>query len=244
MRRSSTTVTGSKSSTWLEAADVTTDSFFATLNAENAAIHASALQHPTVLGIGAGSLPEATFRYYIEQDYNFLLRYVRVLAQAVAAGPDLPTATKLAELVSSTLSIEVGALIDLYVAFGGVREELDVIRPAPTCQAYTDHLLATASGGSLFVILASVLPCQWGYGEIGRHLYRSGLPADARYASWIEEYASDDYGVLVNWLVCRFDELAAAESNANRDAARHAFALSTHYEHAFWEMAWTREQWA
>ncbi len=222
---------------------MTTESFFASLTAANAATHEAALNHPAVLGIGDGTLPEATFRYYIEQDYNYLLRYIKVLARAVAASPDLATATKLAELVSSTLSVEVGALIELYAAFGGVRDELDAVRPSPTCQAYTDHLLATAAAGNLFMMLASVLPCQWGYQEIGHHLRQRGLPDDPRFARWIEEYASDEYGTLVDWLVRRFDELAAIESEATRAAARQAFALSTYYEHAFWEMARTQEQW-
>ncbi|HYI14385.1 MAG TPA: thiaminase II, partial [Thermomicrobiales bacterium] len=135
-----------------------------------------------------------------------------------------------------------GALIDLYAAFGGGRDALDTTRPAPTAQAYTDHLLATSTTGNLLVILASVLPCQWGYREIGHHLRRRGLPDDERYARWIEEYASDEYGSLVDWIVCRFDELATGESDANIAAARHTFALSTHYEHAFWQMAWTQER--
>jgi thiaminase/transcriptional activator TenA len=220
------------------------ESFFATLTTENAKTHESGLRHPAVLGIGDGTLPEATVRYYIEQDYNFLCRYARVIAQAVAASPDLPTATRLAELLHTTLSVEIGALIDLYVSFGGARQSLEKARPAPTCQAYTDHLLATAAGGNLFVILASILPCQWGYREIGHHLQRRGLPNDSRYARWIEEYAAPEYSMLVEWAVCRFDELAASESDASLASARQAFALSTHYEHAFWEMAWTREAWA
>jgi thiaminase/transcriptional activator TenA len=134
-------------------------------------------------------------------------------------------------------------LIALYAEFGGQRERLDATCPAPTCQAYADHLLATAASGNLLVILASVLPCQWGYREIGRHLLRRGLPDDPRYARWISEYASDEYGELVDWLVCRFDQLASEESTATLQAAREAFALSTWYEHRFWEMAWTREGW-
>ena len=223
---------------------MTNDSFFASLAVENAERHQMALEHPSVLGIGDGSLPEATFRFYIEQDYNYLLRYLRVLSQAIVASRDLPTASRLAELVNSTLQLEVDALIDLYAAFGGQRDRLDATRPAPTCQAYTDHLLATAAGRNLLVILASVLPCQWGYREIGRRLYARGLPDDLRYARWIKEYASDEYGALVDWLVDRFDQLAAEESPATHQAAREAFALSTYYEHRFWEMAWTMEEWA
>ncbi len=219
-------------------------SFFANLTSEHAACHEAALHHPAVLGIGDGSLPEATFRYYIEQDYAYLRQYVRVLAQAVVASPDLLTATKLGELVSTTLAVEVGALIELYALFGGERDRLDTISSAPTCQAYTDHLLATASGGNLFLILASVLPCQWGYREIGHSLRARGLPADSRYARWIEEYASIEYGSLVDWLVGRFNELASGESALNLQAASRVFELSTYYERAFWEMAWTREEWS
>jgi len=237
------TAIGWRSFRWLEVDDVSHDSFFATLTAENAAGHQRALAHPSVLGIGDGTLPEPNFRFYIEQDYNYLLRYLRVLAQAVAASTDLPTATKLSELVNSTFALEIDALIDLYVAFGGERDALDHTRRAPTCQAYTDHLVATAAGGNLFVILSSVLPCQWGYREIGRHLQRRGLPDDPRYARWIAEYASDEYGSLVDWLVCRFDELARDQSTTTLQAAREAFALSTYYEHRFWEMAWTMEEW-
>ncbi|MGH9176825.1 MAG: hypothetical protein ACRD1H_20825, partial [Vicinamibacterales bacterium] len=116
-----------------------TDSFFAILCVGNADAHHMGLCHPAVLGIGDGSLPEATFRYYIEQDYQFLRRYVRVIAQAVAASEDLPTATKLAELLHSTLAVEIDALVGLYAAFGGLPEALDATEPAPTCQAYTDH---------------------------------------------------------------------------------------------------------
>jgi thiaminase (transcriptional activator TenA) len=218
-------------------------SFFAVLCDDNAAIHHTGMAHPMIRGIGAGSLPEETFRFYIEQDYQFLTRYIRVIAQAVAVSPDLPTATQLVNLLHGTLAIEIDALVELYEAFGGQREQLDTVPPSPGCQAYTDHLLTSASSGNLLVILASILPCQWGYREIGRHLLREGLPDDTRFARWIQEYASDEYGGLVDWIIDRFDDLAAEASPADRERARTVFALSTRYELGFWEMAWTRQQW-
>jgi thiaminase (transcriptional activator TenA) len=220
-----------------------TGSFFAQLCDENADIHHQGLAHPTVRGIGSGTLPEEIFRFYIEQDYQFLLRYVRVIAQAVAASPDLATATQLATLLHGTLAVEIDALVELYQAIGGERSRLDEVAPAPGCQAYTDHLLATSARADLLVILASILPCQWGYREIGRKLKREGLPRDARYARWIEEYASDEYGKLVDWIIERFDALAREAGAAAREQARTAFAISTRYELGFWEMAWTRQTW-
>lgn len=218
-------------------------SFFNELSAENHDLHTAALNHPVVLGIGDGTLDQSTFRFYVEQDYAFLRRYVRVLARAVDAAPDLATAEPLAELLHGTLATEIGALRELYAAFAGTPDDLDNIIPAPTCQAYTDHLLACATDRNLCLILAAILPCQWGYAEIGRHLYARGLPDDHRYARWIDEYASEEYGHLVHRAITTFDRLALVESNGIRERARHAFHLSSHYELRFWKMAANRESW-
>lgn len=214
-----------------------TASFFDELCARNAATHHTSLEHPVVAGIGRGDLPEATFRGYIEQDFLFLCAYVRVLARAVAASPSLDDATMLAELLHATLTVEIAALRELYAAFDGEPDALDVTPMASTTRAYTNHLLASSAEGSLPLILASILPCQWGYREIGRHLAARGLPADPRYARWIGEYASDDYGTLVDRIITRFDALARAASDWERERCREVFAASSVYEHGFWEMA-------
>lgn len=213
------------------------------LQRDNEATHRAAHDHPVVRRIGDGTLPEATFRFYLEQDYQFLLRYARVLARAVAAAPDAPTATRLAELLQSTLAVEIDTLVELYATFGGERAALDAAVPAPACQAYNDHLLATAAGGELAVILAAILPCQWGYREIGQALAARGLPEHPGYARWIGEYASAEYGALVDWVAERFDELEACASEAARREAARVYALSSRYELAFWEMAGTGQRW-
>lgn len=212
-------------------------SFFDNLCAANVDSHHACLEHAVVVGIGRGDLPDAVFRGYIEQDFLFLRAYVRVLARAVAASPTLDDATMLAELLHATLVVEIAALRDLYVAFDGAPDWLDATTLAATTRAYTDHLLATSAEGSLPLLLASILPCQWGYREIGQHLALRGLPADSRYARWISEYASDDYGTLVDRIITRFDVLTYAASGWERERCRDVFAISSTYEHGFWEMA-------
>ena len=49
------------------------------------AIHA----HPFVRGIGEGTLPPERFRFYMHQDYFFLIEYSRVIALAAAKAPRL-----------------------------------------------------------------------------------------------------------------------------------------------------------
>jgi len=209
-------------------------SFFAELCAANAATHHACLEHPVVVGIGHGELPESAFRSYIEQDFLFLRAYVRVLARAVAASPTLDDATMLAELLHATLTVEIEALRALYASFDGDPGALDAGSMSATTRAYTDHLLATSAEGSLPLILSSILPCQWGYREIGHHLAARGLPADPRYAGWISEYTSDEYGALVDRIIARFDVLSCAASSTERARCHDVFAVSSTYERAFW----------
>jgi thiaminase/transcriptional activator TenA len=219
----------------MQHATTSTATFFDELCAECADTHAGSLSHPVVRGIGAGTLPLAAFRAYLAQDYLFLLQYARVLAQAVAAAPDRATMTRLAELLRSTLAVEVDALRALYARCDGDPARLDASEATPICAGYTAHLLASAERGNLLVTLAAILPCQWGYREIGRALASAGLPDDARYAAWINEYASDEYSALVDWALQRFDAAASGASADERELARAAFRESSEWERRFWE---------
>ena len=209
-----------------------------------APIFAEERAHPFVRGIGDGTLPVERFRFYIEQDYVFLVEYSRVLALAVAKGHELAGMGQFAELLHATLNVEM-ALHRGYAAKFGIAEDAWAgIAAAPTTYAYTRHLLATAYAGSLAEIAASLLPCQWGYGEIGRALASAGAPADQPlYAEWIQMYAGEEYHQLVSGLIASFDALAAQESEAGRARLTAIFHTSARYEWAFWEMSWRMEQW-
>lgn len=222
---------------------VDTQPIFDILRQYTSGLHRRTLEHPTVRGIGAGDLPEETFRYYLEQDFQFLLRFVRVLAISASSAPDLGSMAQLSRLVTSTVDLEIDALKALYRRFGGDPVRLDAVEPSPTCTAYCNHLLAAVHQRDLLVSFAAILPCHWGYHDIGLHLQRAGLPADERYAAWIEEYASDEYGELVHWAIGRFNELGEHASDEQVAAAQRVFDLSSRYELGFWEMAWQRETW-
>lgn len=214
------------------------------LRTQGEPIWSRSLAHPFVLGIGTGSVPVERFRFYIRQDYVFLVEYARVLALACAKGVDLPVMAKFSELLHATLDSEM-ALHRAYAReFGITAEELERTAPAPTTYAYTRHLLETAWSGSLGEIVASLYPCQWGYWEIGTMLAARGLPRDAPlYCQWIETYSSKEYGELAHWVKALLDRRGSSASPAERERMAERFLLSSRFEHAFWEMAWTMEGW-
>ena len=57
-------------------------SFSAELREAAAPVWERHVAHPFVAGIGDGSLPEDKFRFYVRQDYLFLIDYGRLLALA------------------------------------------------------------------------------------------------------------------------------------------------------------------
>ncbi|HYH11277.1 MAG TPA: thiaminase II [Thermomicrobiales bacterium] len=199
--------------------------------------------HPFVRGIGDGSLDGDRFGYWLRQDYLYLIDYSRLFGAAVLRAPELEAMTRFAELLHGILVTEMD-LHRSYVAGFGITEA-DLLREtkAPTTQAYTDFLLRIATTGDYPALLGALLPCMWGYNEIGLRLAERGMPDDERYQAWIEMYASAEFTELAAWCRALTDDACAGLPESALQRVEDAFITSSRYELAFWEMAWTNERW-
>lgn len=199
--------------------------------------------HPFVLGIGDGTLDEQRFGQWLRQDYLFLIDYARLFAAAVLKAPDLETMTTMAQMVHEILHTEMDLHRSYVADFGITREDLERETKAPTCQGYTDFLLRTATTGDFIELLGALLPCMWGYSEVGKQLAQRGMPEDQRYANWVAMYASEDFAALGAWCRDVVDRLGADLPDGARKRVEETFITSSRYELGFWEMAWTGETW-
>jgi thiaminase/transcriptional activator TenA len=157
--------------------------------------------HPFVRGIGDGTLPEDRFRFYVRQDYLFLIDYGRLLSLAAARAPRLEWMRRFAGLAQSVLETEMDLHREFAARWGITTEQLESERAAPATDAYCDFLLRTAALGDFAELVAALLPCMWSYAEIGQRLAGAGPPEHERYAEWIAMYASDEFADLAAW--CR-----------------------------------------
>jgi len=205
------------------------------LRERGAAAWAAAVGHPMVAAIGAGTLPHETFRFYFEQNVQYLHSYVRAIALTIAAAPDRASQATLARFLNQIGDVEIPANLGFLERLGGSRDALPA--QLPTTRRYAGHLLQAAGSGNMAVSLAALLPCQWSYGEIGRRLAAAGRPADPVYADWIAMFSGDGYDELVLASTSLLDSCAEATDPAATEAA---FDGATAYELAFWEMAYTR----
>ena len=194
--------------------------------------------HPFVCGIADGTLDAERFRFYVRQDYLFLIDYGRLLALACARAPRLQWMARFAELARSTLQTEMQLHRDYAAQWGISDAQLEQEQPQAATRAYTDFLLRTAALGDFAELIAALLPCMWGYSELGQRLAHDPRPADERYARWIEMYSGAQFARLAGWCREVCDEAADGAGEDERTRMREAFLVSSRHELEFFEQAW------
>lgn len=212
------------------------DSLRETFAAEWRAAHED---HPFVRAMGDGTLTLKKFQFFMRQDYLFLTAYCRMLAVAASKCPDLDSMRWWAKLLDETLNSEMALHRSFCDDFGITEKQLGQTRPAKATAAYTGFLLETARQESVAVISAALLPCQWGYDEIGRKLARDLKARPGSFhARWIAGYNSPEYHALTDWMRKFVDRLGDEAGPEEQARMAGVFLAGTRLELAFWEQAW------
>jgi thiaminase/transcriptional activator TenA len=202
------------------------------------------LTHPFVAALGAGTLPEQKFKYYILQDARFLGDLARVFAAGAHKAPDAESSLRFAKLVEETIVTERGLHETYGNRWGMTREHMLSVPMAPTNFAYTRHMLSVAYNGTAAELTVVALPCAWIYCVVGRHLLRNGPPEPRHpYRDWLMLYASPEFAQVQEWMRAKVDLWAQDAGDAEKKRMQDAFLISSRYEWMFWEMAWKEEEW-
>ena len=211
------------------------------LLAAGEAIWDAQIEHPFVVELAEGTLDEDAFRHWVEQDYRYLLDYARVFAIAGTKAADEPTMTHLLGVAHEILDFEMDLHREFAANYDLTREDLENVRKAPTCVAYTNFLVRTAHEGSIAEIAAAIYPCGQGYLDVAEHMTDLATE-DHRYTPFIEKYTSDEFREAVAWMR-EFVDRTGEQYPGEHEAMREAFLTSARLEHEFWEMAYTQEEW-
>ncbi len=200
--------------------------------------------HPFVQGIGNGTLAKEKFRFYMIQDYLYLIEYAKVFALGAVKARDLETMGRFSKLLDATLHEEMELHRQYAKKFAISTEELEEAKPSPITLAYTHYMLQVSQNGTLAELVAALLPCMWSYWEIGKILNeQSGASEHEFYGEWIRMYASDEFGKLATWCIDLMDQLAEGKSVAELSNLEDIFLNTTRFEYMFWDMAYHEEMW-
>lgn len=206
--------------------------------------------HAFVRKLATGTLPEASFRHYLIQDYLFLIHFARAYALAVYKSETLADMREAAAVVDALLNTEMRLHLDYCARWDLSEDEITESPEARATLTYTRFVLETGHAGDLLDLLVALAPCACGYGEIGARLIADpdtkldGNP----YREWIELYGGEEFQTVTRNAVAQLDSVAARRiGEAPEDSGRwpslvRIFRIATQLETDFWQMGLERTE--
>jgi len=200
--------------------------------------------HPFIEEMVSGTLPERKFAFYIGQNILFLRELARAAAIGIAKADDEATMRSFAQIVSNIVDFELPenrALLEKIRVLAP--EATEDVTMAPATLAYTRHLLTVAYSGCAADIMASITPCVWSYGEIGKQRV-ANAPDHPVYGEWIAFFAGREYWDTLVEVKMKLDSLCIDLSAVDHERVEHIFRTSSRLERMFWDMAYNEEGWS
>jgi len=202
--------------------------------------------HPFLSELGRGMLPLEKFRFFVEQDILYLPDFARCIATGAAKSATEAELGFFAKQLDSTINLELPnqhRVLDQVCRLGAA-DRGGALGKAPATVAYTSFMLSVAAQGGPLEIMAAILPCAWSYAEIAGRL-ADEIADHPVYRDWVGFYTTDEVLGLVRQMRQSFDEMAAQAGPGPQTRRRLAeiFTTSSRLEGAFWEMAYTLDQW-
>ncbi|GGE15388.1 aminopyrimidine aminohydrolase [Aureimonas endophytica] len=197
------------------------------------------VEHDFVRRLAAGRLPNAAFRFYLAQDYLFLIQFARAQALAVYKGRTLAEMRASKSALAAILDVELGLHVRLAAEWGLTPADLESAPEHAATVAYTRFVLDAGMAGDLLDLRVALAPCVLGYAEIAARIAlevraRPGHPQGA----WVEDYAGEAYQAVAEAARAELGRLAeGALSPPRLRQLERLFAKACDLEAGFWQMA-------
>ena len=197
-------------------------------------------EHPFVRGIADGSLDKEKFKYYMIQDYLYLIDYTKVFAVGAAKGRDLETMGLFAGYTHAILDGEMEIHRGYMKRLGISLEEAERAQPALDNLSYTSYMLRVAYEEGEAEVAAAILACAVSYEEIAGRIVKEHPEALTHpfYGEWVSGYAAPEYHEQNQALIALTNRLTAGYSEVQLRHLEEIFVNCSRYEAAFWDMAW------
>lgn len=219
-------------------------SFTQQLRDENQDIFQAIFNHPFVDGIGKKDVPNESIAHYIKADFEYLNAFMRIYGIALSKSDKREDIRFFGEQIQFVLNSESHPHHNFCDYIGVGYEELQGHPLPPTADHYIKHMMYHAQMGGIAETISALLPCPWTYMEIGQELVNKYKPAkDHPFYPWISFYADERFGKIIIEMRNRLDEIAEHASWDEQKKIKEAFRKSCQLELAFWEMAYTCEDW-
>lgn len=195
------------------------------------------LNHPFVVELYSGTLPSEKFRFYVLQDYNYLVADMRNFGMLASKAPSVSETKEMLEIAHLEATTELSGYESLLKKLGYNIEDAVRVEPALITTAYTSFLLATSSLKTFWEALAATVPCFWTYAEIYDHNEdRLKENNNELYVEWASVYSTRSYRELVNKMIALLNK-----ADVEYEKLKKLFVTSSRYEQMYWETMYSEQ---
>lgn len=199
--------------------------------------------HPFIKGLTEGTLPEASFRQYVEQDSAYLEAFGRGLAIIASRADEGKDFMMFCEHARNTMIVEEALHREFMQHWKtSAQSRIHWTAMAPEPLLYASYLLRVASERPYFESLAAFLPCYWIYHRVGHHLSAEGSPHPL-YQKWIDTYSGEVFGAVVAEMLDCVERVSKPLSASQKDVMSRHFRRTSQLEYLFWDSAWRGSAW-
>ncbi len=199
-------------------------------------------KHPFILDLSKGILDKERLKFYLIQDYIYLLDYSKVFALGIVKSDDEKIMKKMASLLNGILNGEMTIHNKYKDLLNITEDEIKKTKKSIHNLSYTRYMIEVGYSGDILDILVSVLACSWSYKEIGDRLSKkSNYSKDNFYYYWIHEYCSDSFKKDNDELIKLIDKLGQNCTEDKYKKLEEIFINCSRYEYNFWEMSYKKE---
>ena len=215
---------------------------FSILKEDNLSNWNSYIKHDFVIKLTSNSLNKKIFLNYLIQDYLFLIQFSKAWSLAIIKSDTLDEMKVAANTVNGLINFEMDLHIDLCGSYGISKIDLENANEENENIAYTRYVLEAGYSGDLLDLLAALIPCVLGYGEIGLNNAKV-IPEDFMYHKWLKTYSSKEYQKICDEVANMFDNAILLRLDKNyKDSykwnnIKKIFSKAVLLEVDFWNMA-------
>lgn len=199
----------------------------------------SYVNHDFVKQVAQGTLPKEKFRFFIEQDYAYLIDYARVHCIAGSKAPALEDIEKELHIVGSVRN-EMGQHEKRLVEEFGVEDKdyFRQIKRGPALNNYSRYFNDIARRGNWQELVASLSPCLMGYGHalINNEKFIKVKKGEVYY-DWCHTYLSVWYQDAMAQGKELLNQVALTGSRTELDTLVTIYAEVCELETKFWDAA-------
>lgn len=200
-----------------------------------------AAEKPFVVEMAKGTLDAQRYRYYMIQDYLYLLDYIDILGCMQEGADD----RSIKDFISFAIEQTRGETQRVHVPNMrklGISDD-DVARcpKAPVIVEYVEYMLGQLRKDGVLAGLTALLQCSWAYAYIAQRTaeaHGSELPTSP-YKGWFDGYTCAEYLQANQRWIDILDEKASPVRDGDVQKLCGIFRECAEYENKLWDMLYS-----